>query len=371
MKQTLIAITLALLFLAACVQVDTQTQPTKQVVQPAEKAVVKIGATLPLTGDLAFLGEASKDALELSLKEVSGTKYKYELVFEDDKLDPKLAATAATKLISVDNVDAIVSISSGIGNVVSPIADQNKVIHFSSAASDANVAKGPLNFIHWTPPDEEGKIWVKEAQSRGYKRIAIIAMQQQGAIAIKDSMKKYLPGTGMEVVSEQLYNIGDKDFKTLITKAQQSKPDVYFLMAFSPELDILHKQMKDLGVKEPISGIESFELSDDPSQFEGEWYINAADTSNEFIEKYTAAYGKNPQLGAANSYDILKLIVEGYEKAGKDASVKPSHEAVADAIMQITDFKGALGTVRVEEDGIVWSPASVRIIQDGKPATLK
>ena len=56
MKQTLIAITLALLFLSACVQVDTQTQPTGQVVE-TEKAVVKIGATLPLTGDVAFLGD--------------------------------------------------------------------------------------------------------------------------------------------------------------------------------------------------------------------------------------------------------------------------------------------------------------------------
>ena len=142
-------------------------------------------------------------------------------------------------------------------------------------------------------------------------------------------------------------------------------------MAFSPELDILHKQMKDLGIKKPISGIESFELSDDPSKFEGEWYVNAADASNEFLKKYESAYGKNPQLGAANSYDILKLIVEGYEKAGKDASVKPSHEDVANAILQITDFKGALGTAHVEAEGIVWSPASVRMIKDGKPVTVK
>jgi ABC-type branched-subunit amino acid transport system substrate-binding protein len=76
-------------------------------------------------------------------------------------------------------------------------------------------------------------------------------------------------------------------------------------------------------------------------------------------------------MGAPNAYDILSLIVEGFERAGKDPSVKPSPEEVSAALMQIKDFDGALGKLTVGEEGIVWSPAVVRMIQNGKPVTIR
>ncbi len=363
--KTAIFTIIALLLLAACAtQESVQTTPIAK-----EPAVVKIGVTVPLTGDVAFLGEATRNSLELALKEVQGTKYKYELVFEDDKLDAKLASTTATKLIQVDNVDAIISLSSGTGNVVTPLAEQNKVIHFG-IASDANVAKGMFNFIHWTPPDEEARLWVQKAQEHGYNRVAIIVLQHPGAIAVVDAAKKHAKGTDIEL-HEEFFNPGEKDFRTVLVRSKQFNPDAYMLMAFSPELDILHKQLKELGIKAPLTSIEAFELSNDPSQFEGHWYVNAADPTGAFADKYKAAYNKEPVFGGPNAYDIFKMIVKGFEDSGKDASVKPSPEEVAAALMQIKDFDGALGKLTVGEDGIVWSPAVVRTILNGKPVTIK
>ena len=99
--------------------------------------------------------------------------------------------------------------------------------------------------------------------------------------------------------------------------------------------------------------------------------MNGADATGDFLEKYKSTYDKDPQMAAPNTYDALKLIVEGFERAGKDASVKPTTEEAAKAISEIKDFPGALGTLSVGEDGIVWSGAVVRIIQDGKPVTVK
>ncbi len=367
--KTAIFTIIAMLLLAACATEQAQTTPTATEVVKTQ-AVVKIGATLPLTGDVAFLGETSRNSMELALKEVQGTKYKYELVFEDDKLDAKLASTTTTKLIEVNDVDAIISLSSGTGNVVTPLAEQNKVIHFG-IASDSNVANGEFNFIHWTPPDEEARLWVKKAQEAGYKKIALIVLQHPGAVAVVDAVKEHMKGTDMEFVSEQIFNGGEKDFRTMLIKLKQSKPDAYMLMAFSPELDLIHKQLKELGVSAPLTSIEAFELSNDPSQFEGHWYVNAADPTGKYVDSYKTAYGKEPIFGGPNAYDIVKLIVESFEQAGKDPSVKPTPEEVAAALMQIKDFDGALGKLTVGEDGIVWSPAVVRMVQNGKPVTIK
>jgi len=365
MKTSIVLTIIALLILSACAaQESVQTSPAAK-----ERAVVKIGASLPLTGDVAFLGESVRNALELALKETQGTKYKYELVFEDDKFDAKLASTTATKLIEVDAIDAIISFSSGTGNVITPLAEQNKVIHFG-IASDANVAKGIFNFIHWTPPDEEARLWVQRAQELGYKNIALLVLQHPGTIAVVDEVKKHVQGTDIKL-HEEFFNPGEKDFKTILMKSKQFKPDAYMLMAFSPELDSLYKQLKELGIDTPLTSIETFELSNDPSQFEGQWYVNSADATGEFVAKYKADYNKEPGVGSPNAYDIFKLIVKGFEDAGKDSSIKPSPEEVSSALMQIKDFDGALGKLSVGKDGIVWSPAVVRTIQNGKPVTIK
>ena len=109
--------------------------------------------------------------------------------------------------------------------------------------------------------------------------------------------------------------------------------------------------------------------SNDPSQFEGEWYVNAAEPSGEFIVKYKARYDIMPTMGTPNMYDNFNLIVEGFERAG-DGITKPTTEQVAHAISQIRGFPGVLGNLDVGEEGIVWSPAVIRMIKDGKPVTI-
>jgi len=361
MKTRHLGVLLALLILASCGDrvISAQKNP----------AVIKIGASIPLSGDEAFIGEGIRNAMTLALEEESTTKYHYELIFEDDKLDAASAATAANKLISANGVDAIISVSSGTGNVIAPIAQANKVIHFG-IASDANIAKGEFNFIDWTPPSEEGKTWAKEAKKQGVKTIAIIEMQHSGVAAIVAEMKKYAAQEGLQIVSDESFAAGDKDFKTIIARSKTTNPDLYFLMAFSPELDILFKQMKDLGVTAPVSSIETFELTENPGQFEGYWYVNGADSSGAFIEKYQAKFGKGPQLGTPNAYDSVKLLIKGFENAGTDSTVKPSPESVSTQLLEIKDFQGALGSSSFDEEGIVHSPASVRMIKNGKPVTV-
>ncbi|HLC32772.1 MAG TPA: ABC transporter substrate-binding protein [Candidatus Nanoarchaeia archaeon] len=355
-------IILLTLFLALLVACESQTETQG-------KQIVKIGASLPLSGDVAFLGDTARNALELALEDVNSksTKYQYQLIFEDDKIDATQAATAATKLIQVDNVDALVSLSSGTGNAISPITQASKVIHFG-IASDPNVAKGEFNFIHWTPPSEEARVWIAEAQKRGIKNVGILELQHAGVKAVTDALKAQ--GSGKLTFTSEIIQGGEKDFRTHILKVKQTNPDIYLLMAFSPELDILHKQMKEEGITTPLSSIEAFELSNDPAQFEGQWYVNAADANGDFNARYQAKFGKGPQTGTQNAYDILNLIVEGYERAGSSPAQKPTHEEVVAQLMQIKDFDGVLGTLSVGDEGMVWSKAAVRTIQNGKPVTI-
>lgn len=334
------------------------------------KPVITIGATLPLTGNLAFLGESYRDAINLALKDLpSATKYTYRVVFEDDGFDPKKAASAAQKLIDSDKADILFSFGSPAGNAMSPIAEARHIPHLNGIASDTNVANGVYNFVHWTPPYEEARELTEELRRQGITRIGILETNQPGTIAVGNAVRSALAKTPIQVVSEERFTPGTKDFRSIISKVKNSGAEMYLLEATSPELEIVAKQMRELGVKEPFTSIEGFEFTDEPALFEGMWYVNAADPTADFVARFLKEYGHEPKLGAPNGYDAVSLIVFAVEHA--KSKTKPTSEEIVGQLNRISNFPGAVGTLNVDADGLIQSHATVRMITNGKPVTIR
>lgn len=333
---------------------------------PSPQEVVKIGLALPLTGNLAFLGEPSRKAAELALKDAGNTKYQYELVFEDQQFNPKIAATAASKLVNVDKVLAIINFGSGTGNAVAPIAEAGKVSHFS-LASDPTIAKGEYNFIHWTPPFKEGQLLASEIIKRGYKRVSIIDTNHPGTMAVADAAREALSGSNVQIVSDDLTNMGEKDFRTLINKVKLTRPDIIVLEMFSPEIEIFTRQMRELGMTTPVTSVETFEWSDAPELFEGSWFISDAVTPG-FTEKYKAAYGTEPKPGASYTYDLVSFLIKVQENSDTPIEAKD----LPQVIQSLGEYNSPVfGNVKIDEDGFFITEASVKIMKDKKGVPVK
>mgnify|MGYP003385516593 CR=1 FL=1 len=327
---------------------------------------IKIGLILPLTGDLAFIGEAGRDAANLALAEVNADpslKHTYTLVIEDDAFNPAKTAGAINKLISVDHVNAVISVGSGGGNVVAPIAEENKLPHIG-LASDAVVAKGDYNFTNWTRPQEEVDLMLTELKRRNLTKVAVLGVKQSGFQAIDQDFGAKAAAAGVTVVNDQEFASGTTDFKTMLGQAQATHPDVYLLNAFSPELEILGKQAKDLGITTPMTSIESFGLSNNPKIFEGQWFIDSAVTIGGFGDKFRAAYDKAPGPTAGNIYDAIHLMVNAVEATGKDS---PTGAEIVAQLGKVNNYSGAFGPLTVTPDGQFVSQPSVKVIKDGKP----
>jgi len=327
---------------------------------------IKLGFVLPLTGNLAFVGEGARNAAKLALSTVGDTKHSYQLVFEDDAFNPKNTVTAVHKLIDIDGVTSIGTIFSNAGNVTSPITEQSKVIHFG-IASDPAIAIGDYNYIHWTPPYEEVRLLISELSSHNVKNIAVLGAQIQGVVAVENELQKQIEGTDITIVHEENFNFGTTDFKTVLQKTNEKNPDMYVLFAFSPELEILTKQMRALGITTPITGIESFEYSNEPELFNNLWYINAGDPTSEFSKKYKDTYRAEAPVAAANVYDIVKLMVYATEHAN---SSNPTTSDIQKELDRVQNFPGALGNLSIDSDGFVFSKAVVRVMKDGVPMTI-
>lgn len=336
-----------------------------------EKETITIGVSLPLSSNAAFLGEGLQNAILLAQDSLSDTYYDYKVIFEDDQLDTKRATNVANKLININDVDIIISLTGRMANVISPIAQENKKIHFA-ISSDLSVAKdNKYGFDHWTPPQENAQTFVQELKKRDFKKIGVFLVNDDGAQAIYDEVQNKMKGTGISIVDTQIFEKGTSDFRTLILKSKQKKPELYLLLSFSPELELIAKQMKESSLDIPLTSIESFELTKEKDLFEGAWYVSSAEPSENFIEQYEAKYNKAHTVGSANGYDIFNLIVYAAENFGKtNGSRKPTIDELVDALHSIKNFQGALGDLSVDADGIVVSKASVKIIENGKPKML-
>ena len=342
--------------------------------QAETKPVIKIGVTLPLTGDEAALGESNRNAILLAASELSSsTKYDYQLVFEDDQFNPAMGASAVNKLIGVDGVSALISFGSPVGNAVSPIAEANHITHINDFASDPHVASGTYNFVDYTPAYQDASLFMKELEKRNIHHAVFFGQQDNPGVTalIADFLRDASGTPGITINAAELFDTGTRDFKTEILEAEQHHPDIYVLEATSPELEILTRQLRELGVTAPVTTMEAFEFSDQLSLFEGMWYVNGADPMPWFLNLYAARYGKDPKFGAANGYDSFNLIVQAAESAG-DGKTIPTSAAIEQALSEVKNFNGALGDgLSVGSDHLVISNPVVRMIKNGKPVTIQ
>jgi ABC-type branched-subunit amino acid transport system substrate-binding protein len=256
---------------------------------------------------------------------------------------------------------ALISFGSGTGNTINSIAEQAKVVQFA-LASDPTIANGTYNYIHWTPPFKEGELLAEEMVKRGYKKVSIIDVNHPGPLAVTDAIKASLAKTDVQVVSYDLTNIGDKDFRTVINKAKAANPDIVVLELFSPEIEIAFKQMKDLGMTVPVTGVETIEWSNEPALFEGQWFVSDAMVPG-FAQKFHDAYGVDPKAGSSYAYDLVTMLIRLQEDS--DEPIKPAD--LPEVIKDMGEYDSPVfGDLRIDDEGFFLTEGSVKIIKDGK-----
>ncbi len=326
-----------------------------------EKQTIKIGIVAPLTGGATVYGVNLVKGAQLALKDLSDSKYTYELVIEDDGTNPAHSASAAQKLINVDKVQAILSVTSGTGNAVKPMAAAAGIPQVC-LCSDTRVADGKLNFTNILLPEDETLVWLKEAKARGVKTIAILSQNQPGYNLIIDTLKSQASANDITIVYEERIESTVKDFNTNIAKARLTKPDLILAGFFPPQIDIIGQQFKNLGVTN-VAGIASFSIGATPALFNDRWYSDAFLSDKAFETRFTQEFPDtrfNVRV-APYAYDSFNLLVQGFEEG-----------SVPEYLLGVTSYPGKAGTLTKKVgDSSFHAPIGIWEIRDGKPVQVK
>lgn len=323
--------------------------------------VIKIGVIAPLTGPGAAFGNSLVKAIELAQKDLGGTKYRYEVVIEDDATNPASSASAAQKMIQIDGVRAIISATSGSGNAIAPIVEAAQVPFICVACADKRIGTGTYSYTSSVQVEDEAKVFIDYAVKNGAKTIGILSQNHPGINAVADAVRTEAVSRGIPVVYEERFDGANRDFKTIIKKAASAKADTYFLQAFPPALDIVGKEMAALGIKNVAGGAGAFTIAAEPTLFEGKWYTEALSDPT-FTERFAREFPEvrfNIRTGPYG-YDAFNMLVQGLEK---DADM-------AAYLAGLDEFIGTVGRQYKTNGNWFRSTPGVWAIQHGKATVI-
>ncbi|MDR1026385.1 MAG: ABC transporter substrate-binding protein [Lactobacillus sp.] len=282
------------------------------------KPIVKIGASIPLTGDMAFMGQALQKGMKLAVDEINANPdnaFEYQIVVMDDQMQPAKTAAAANALINVSKVNAIMSAYSTPAMVINPIAEKSKVIAFHTAFTD-RASDGEYNFRNFTTSRSIDKLAIEFAEEVNAKKMLLIFQNTQAAQEVLDRMQNSLDEKGIEHET-LIFNQGDRDFKIMALKAKEFNPDFIDLYGASPELELIVRELKMQGIDVPkvVQGMVNMDTSH--GALEGVYVIDASEGNDEFRKKYDY----QPTYYASYFYDNIYILYNAYEKIGPIAGL--------------------------------------------------
>jgi ABC-type branched-subunit amino acid transport system substrate-binding protein len=338
------------------------------------KPTINIGATLPLTGNLANVGISSQNSIRMALDKWKGkdTKYNYEVIFEDDGFEARKVAAITNQFVNINQVNAIFSIYSIGANVVSPISNKKGIIHMTCAYG-SQPAEGFYNFNNITQYDETTERLLNELKKKGVKTIALLVSNNIGSTQQAEILARKIEEDGtIEIIGKELYNPGTRDFDLIIRKAMKNgEPDMFYIDGLAPEMNLAAKYILSITGKLNLTTINDFIETPDRKIFEGLWFVESAFGTDEFHQQYEEKYNDILFLCGANSYDNLDLLIWAYENTPlRDGEAIPNNEDVVNKLLTVKNRKGAIGDFFIDENGIMQSKSVVKVMKNNRAAAV-
>jgi branched-chain amino acid transport system substrate-binding protein len=322
---------------------------------------IRIGLIYTLSGPAAVLGQQSKKAFELAVKDLGGKMggKEVQLFAVDDGLSPANAILKVKELLERDHVDIVVGpiFSNVLGAIHKPVMDAGKILISTNAGSSAfaGAACNPNFFVTSYQNDQIFETLGKIANDKGYKRVfAMVPNYRAGKDALAGFKRTYKG----KLVAEELVPLKGIDFQSELSKLASLKPDALFTFMPGGLGITLIKQYNQAGLKGKVPIISAFTADEATLPVLGAaaegiygaltWAPNMDNPQNKkFVAEYEAAYKAIPASYAMQAYDAANLINSAAVALKGDFS---NTKAVS-AELRKANFKSVRGAFKFNVNG--------------------
>jgi branched-chain amino acid transport system substrate-binding protein len=324
---------------------------------------IVVGEYGSLTGGQATFGQSTHNGIMLAVDEINSaggvSGRKIRVITEDDQSKSEEAANAVTKLISQNNVIAVLGeVASSASLAAAPICQSNKVPMISPSSTNEKVTKvGDYIFRMCFIDPYQGEAMANFVSKQlGKKNAAIlIDVKSDYSTGLAANFERVFLANGGKIVGKQSYAQGDSDFRSQLTTLKAANPEMIFVPGYYNEIGQIAIQARDLGMKQPLAGGDGWES---PKLFEiggkaldgcfysNHYHVDDPDPSvRDFVQKYQERFGAKPDSLSALAYDSTRVLAEAIKRAGTTDGPK-----LRDEIAKTANFKGVTGLINLGPD---------------------
>lgn len=332
------------------------------------KSEVLLGLYTSMTGDTASFGKSTDRGIRMAIDEanasggVLGRQIRVQL--EDNGSKSDQAATAVQKLISSDNVVAVLGdVASSNSLAAGPICQREKVPMLSPTSTNPKVTQiGDYIFRACFIDPDQGPICARFAKDHLKAKTAAVFIDSKSDYS--QGLAKYFieefSKTG-KIVKTDYYSASDNDFRAQLTNIKPTNPDVVFIPGYYTAVGAIALQAREVGLKQPLLGGDGWdspkltEIGKDAVQ--GAYFSThySSESKNPRVTKFVANFkkkynGETPDALCAVAYDSANMMLAAIKKAGVANPDEASRKKIRDALAATKDFPGVTGNITLNKD---------------------
>lgn len=313
---------------------------------------IKIGGVLSLSGSAASDGESIQKGMELAKIDLKKQGIDIELIYQDDKTEPKGTVNAINAIV-MQGVEAIIGPTwSYLADAGIPVSDRLKLVSLMPANTSEYVsARSQYAFFTTSKVERLVPTLTKWLTDNNKKSIALVRNQGAWYDTVAKAVQSAAKEAGAKIVFEESVPFGSEvdTIPTIIAKLKQLKIDLlFFEMDSEKGIAIVLKKAQEQGISADMISVTTAlgrVLGSDVSisKLNNKFYIIAPQTSQEFKNKFTDFYGKKPGPYADRAYDSVMVLVEAIKNKGTTS--------LSDYLKTKIDYQGYAGNYKFDEVG--------------------
>jgi branched-chain amino acid transport system substrate-binding protein len=200
---------------------------------------IKIGASLPLTGEFSEPGKAAQQGYEVweaMVNEKGGLidGRQVQMVIKDDQSNQNTIVADYNALISQDKVDLLLGTFSSLLNLpASAVAERNKMLYVEPAGGAPELFDRGFKYLFFAQQataNKQGDVWAKYVtelpEDQRPKTAAYPTLDDPFAQPTSEGIEAILKEAGIETVYRETYTIDNPNLDGIANALKSRNPDV-------------------------------------------------------------------------------------------------------------------------------------------------
>jgi branched-chain amino acid transport system substrate-binding protein len=352
---------------------------------------IKIGASLPLTGEFSEPGKAAQQGYQVweAMTNdggglIDGRKVKF--TFRDDASNQNTVVSDYTSLISRDKVDLLAGTFSSLLNIpASTVAERNRMLYVEPAGGAPEIfdrGYKMLFFAQQATANKQGDLFAEYVlampEGERPKTAAYPTLDDPFAVPVLEGIREKFEAAGIKTVQKSTYPVDTNNFDSIANAVKAKNPDVVLHGATFADGVGFVRALKKVGftpdmlfqTSAPSFG-DQFIKGVGKDSTEGIFYAvshtpEAATPGNEeFVAKYHEMFGgEEVPEDAADAFATMQVIEAAVKAVGSVA--KADQTKLADWLRE-NEAETILGPISWDDKGRPEGEFLIGQWQSGKP----